>query len=371
MRFEIDHFGGHKKERAGRLFLRRGEVETPVFMPVGTQGMVKTLTPHEVKELDFPLILSNTYHLYLRPGIDVLNSYGGLHNFNKWDGNILTDSGGYQAFSLSSTTKVLDEGVLFKSHIDGSKHVFTPRKVLEIQDCIGSEIMMPIDDCTAPKISRNQAVEAHERTLRWAKESKAFFEEELAPRGSILFTITQGNFYFDVRKMSIDSLVEQDFWGYAIGGVSVGEEKNLTNEIIDYSTDHLPIRKPRYLMGVGKPSDLILGVEMGIDMFDSVYPTRVARNATVFTPNGALIIRNQSNQMDQSPIDESCGCYVCKHFSRGYLRHLFKAEEILGLRLATYHNLHFLRNLMKEIRKAILADRFKEFKLEMAPLLEK
>ncbi len=370
MHFEVTKKGSHRKERTATLTLPRGTVETPVFMPVGTLGMVKTLTPHEVKDLGYHLILSNTYHLYLRPGLDVLKSFGGLHNLNKWDRNILTDSGGYQVFSLSKLTKILDEGVLLRSHIDGSKHLFTPQKVLEIQGIIGSEIMMPIDVCSPPKVTVEEAISAHDHTLQWAGESKAYFAEHLEQTGSTLFAITQGNFFFDVRKMSIESLVEMDFKGYAIGGVSVGEEKTLTREIIDFSTDYLPEEKPRYLMGVGKPSDLIRGVEMGIDMFDSVYPTRVARNATVFTRNGPLILRNQANQLSSMPIEEACSCYTCKTFSRAYLRHLFKTGELLGLKLATLHNLHFIKVLMDDIRKAILEDRYGSFVKEMAPLLD-
>ena len=370
MEFQVTHRGSHHKERAGLLLLRRGPVKTPVFMPVGTQGMVKTLSPEEVKSLNFPLILSNTYHLYLRPGTDVLKSFSGLHNFVKWDGNILTDSGGYQAFSLAANTKIRDDGILFRSHIDGSEHHFTPQKVLEIQDVIGSEIVMPIDDCTPPKITKDQAIAAHLRTLQWAKESKSFFDREMSQKGSTLFAITQGNFYEDVRKMSINSLVDLEFKGYAIGGVSVGEEKSLTRDIIDFSTDYLPENKPRYLMGVGKPSDLFHGVMAGIDMFDSVYPTRVARNATVFTGEGPLILKNSTNTFNHSPIDESCDCIVCKNFSRGYLRHLFRAGEILGLRLATFHNLHFLSKLMEEIRQSIEKDNFKELLRSRARLIE-
>lgn len=369
MYFKIDTQGGYYKERCGRLFLRRGVVETPVFMPVGTLGMVKTLSPHEIMDMDYQIILSNTYHLYLRPGIDVLKSFGGLHNLNKWDRNILTDSGGYQVFSLANLTKVFDEGVIFKSHLDGGEHLFTPQKVLEIQDIIGSEIMMPIDECTPPKISKERAQAAHERTVKWAKESKSYFEEHIQEKGSLLFAITQGNFFFDIRKGNIESLVDQDFVGYAIGGVSVGEDKTLTEEIIDCSTDYLPLDKPRYLMGVGKPSDLIRGVEMGIDMFDSVYPTRVARNSTVFTRKGPLLLRNQANQFDSSPIEEDCLCYTCKNFSRAYLRHLHKSGEILGLRLTSYHNLVFIKKLMDDMRKAILENRFKAFKEEMISLL--
>ncbi len=377
MFFEIEVHGKHKKERAGKLFLRRGVVETPVFMPVGTQGMVKTLSAEEMQEIDYKLILGNTYHLYLRPGLEVLKKFNGLHQFNGWDRNILTDSGGFQVFSLSNLRKITDEGVIFRSHLDGSKHKFTPQKVLEIQSVIGSEIMMPIDECTPPKVTKEAAIEAHKKTLKWAKESKAYYEEMLRAdysdqedKSPILFGITQGNFFTDIRKMSIESLVELDFKGYSIGGLSVGEEKAITNEMLDFSTDLLPVNKPRYLMGVGKPGDLIKGVEMGVDMFDSVYPTRVARNATVFTRTGALILRNQENQFSSLPIEEDCQCYTCKNYSRAYLRHLMKAGEILGLRLASYHNLFFLKRLMDEMRQAIIENRFKEFKQDLTPLLD-
>lgn len=372
MLFQIDTQGSYKKERTGKLMLKRGVVETPVFMPVGTLGMIKTLSPNEINELDFKLILSNTYHLYLQPGIEVLKEFKGLHNFVNWDKNLLTDSGGFQVFSLSSLTKVLEEGIEFKSHLDGSKHLFSPQKVLDIQNVIGSEIMMPIDQCTPPEISKKEAHAANERTVRWAKESKTYLEQHIIHnrlKPPSLFAITQGNFFFDIRKISIDSLVELDFEGYAIGGVSVGEDKTLTNEIIDFSTDHLPINKPRYLMGVGKPGDLIHGVEAGIDMFDSVYPTRVGRNATVFTRNGPLILRNQTNKFDSSPIEKDCECYTCKNFSRAYLRHLFKSKELLALRLASYHNLYFIKTLMDNMRKAISEDCFKTFKENHSALL--
>lgn len=370
MFFKILQKGNYNRERLGLLQLERGQVETPVFMPVGTLGMVKTLTPDEVEEIGYNLILSNTYHLYLRPGLEVLKHFKGLHNFNRWKHNILTDSGGFQVFSLSKFTKIREEGVELRSHLDGSKHMFTPEKVLEIQDIIGSNIMMPIDECTAPKVTYEQALSAHKKTVQWAKQSQDYHNKYLAEKGSTLFAITQGNFFMDIRKQSIEELVELDFKGYAIGGVSVGEEKNITREVIDFSTSLLPVEKPRYLMGVGKPSDLVYGVEMGIDMFDSVYPTRVARNATVFTRKGHLILRNQTNLFNDDPIEPGCQCYCCKNFSRGYLRHLIRCEEILGLRLASYHNLYFLKKLMDDIRQAISENRFKEFKKEIAELLD-
>ncbi len=369
MFFQIDNHGSYNKERSGEIKLRRGIVKTPVFMPVGTLGMIKTLSHKEVKDIGFQIILNNTYHLYLRPGLEVISHFGGIHSLNLWDRNILTDSGGFQVFSLSSLAKVSDDGVNFRSHLDGSSHLFTPKKVLEIQNIIGSEVVMPIDVCTPPKISRNTAVEANKRTIKWAKESKAYFDINMKDKQTILFAITQGNFFLDIRKQSINHLVDMNFDGYAIGGVSVGEDKNITNEVIDLSTDYLPVDKPRYLMGVGKPGDIIRGVEMGIDMFDSVYPTRVARNATVFTKEGHLLLRNMSNRLDSKPIDEFCSCYVCKHYSRAYLRHLMKSNEVLGLRLTTYHNLYFLKTLMDDIRQAIKEDRFNDFKQKNLHLL--
>lgn len=349
------------KARLGILETPHGIIETPVFMPVGTQATVKSMTPEELKEIGATIILSNTYHLYLRPGHKIIEKAGGLHKFMNWDRAILTDSGGFQVFSLSSLRKITDDGVEFRSHIDGSKHFFTPEKVIEIQNALGSDIIMSFDECAPYPADYEYVKKSMELTIKWAKRgAKAHKNIEK----QALFGIVQGGTYEDLRKESAQRLVDINFPGYSIGGLSVGEPKNVMYDIVDLTTEYLPEDKPRYLMGVGSPDDLIEGVMRGVDMFDCVLPTRIARNGTVFTSQGKLIVRDAPYAEDFSPLDEECDCYTCKNYSRAYIRHLFKANEILAARLATLHNLHFLIKLMEKIREAIRQDQLLEFKKE-------
>lgn len=349
------------KARLGILETPHGVIETPVFMPVGTQATVKAMTPEELKEMGATIILGNTYHLYLRPGHKIIEKAGGLHKFMNWDRAILTDSGGFQVFSLSSLRKITEDGVEFRSHIDGSKHFFTPEKVIEIQNSLGSDIIMSFDECAPYPADYDYVKRSMELTIKWAERGKKAHKNT---DRQALFGIVQGGTYKDLRRECAERLVDMDFPGYAIGGLSVGEPKDLMYEIIDFTTDYLPHDKPRYLMGVGTPEDLIEGVIRGVDMFDCVLPTRIARNGTVFTSRGKLIVRDAPYAEDFSPLDEECDCYTCKNYSRAYLRHLFKAKEILAARLATYHNLYFLIKLMEKIREAIRQDRLLEFKEE-------
>lgn len=331
-------------------------------MPVGTQATVKCMTPEELKEMEVEIILSNAYHLYLRPGAKIIQKAGGLHRFMHWDRPILTDSGGYQVFSLGALRKVTDEGIKFQSHIDGSYHFFTPEKAIEFQLVLGSDIIMALDECAPYPCEYEIAKEAKDRTTLWAKRCKEVKYKK--HNVSSLFGIIQGNFYKDLRLQSVEELVDLDFDGYAIGGVSVGEPKELLFEVLEYTLPELPDNKPKYLMGVGFPEDILRAVELGADMFDCVIPTRHARTGEVFTSKGPLTIRNAPYQEDFSPIDPDCECYTCQNYSRAYIRHLIHADEILGARLTTIHNLYFFINLMKKIREAILNDRFLEFKNE-------
>ena len=349
------------KARLGILETPHGVIETPVFMPVGTQATVKAMTPDELKEMGATIILGNTYHLYLRPGHKIIEKAGGLHKFMNWDRAILTDSGGFQVFSLSSLRKITEDGVEFRSHIDGSKHFFTPEKVIEIQNSLGADIIMSFDECAPYPADYDYVKKSMELTIKWAERGKKAHKNT---DRQALFGIVQGGTYKDLRKECAERLVDMDFPGYAIGGLSVGEPKDLMYEIIDFTTDYLPHDKPRYLMGVGTPEDLIEGVIRGVDMFDCVLPTRIARNGTVFTSRGKLIVRDAPYAEDFSPLDEECDCYTCRNYSRAYLRHLFKAKEILAARLATYHNLYFLIKLMEKIREAIRQERLLEFKEE-------
>lgn len=350
--------------RAGVVSLAHGEVKTPVFMPVGTNGTVKTFCPEELYDMDTEIILSNAYHLYLRPGMEVMEEMGGLHKFANWKRNILTDSGGFQIFSLSQLTKIKSDGIEFASHIDGSRHYLTPENVVHIQKTIGSDIMMVLDHCTAPDTSHKDAVTALETTTRWAKRSKEYFNDVVDPDRQKIFGIVQGNFFKDLRKRSLEELVPLDFDGYAIGGLSVGESKDVFVDILNYTAPLLPEDKPRYLMGVGTPEDLLTGVEAGIDMFDCVFPTRIARNAAVFTARGRINMRNEQYKFDDLPPDPECSCYTCTNFSRSYIRHLFKAKEITAARLTSFHNIYFMKQLMVRMREAILEGRFTEFKKE-------
>lgn len=346
--------------RAGELSTSHGTIATPVFMPVGSQATVKTLTPDDVKGLGYDMILANTYHLYLRPGIDVIEKMGGLHRFMAWDGAILTDSGGYQVFSLSSLCKINDDGVTFRSHIDGSEHFLTPELAVQYQEALGSDVMMVLDECTAYGDSDFKVTQAMERTHRWAERClKAQKRNDLA-----LYAIVQGGFSPELRRQSAEYLASLDFPGYAIGGLSVGEPKDITQSILEQTTAFLPADKPRYLMGVGAPEDIVEGVARGIDMFDCALPTRVARNGALFTGKGRVNIRRAEFRTMDDPIDPDCDCYACRNFSTAYLSHLFRSDELLGLRLATLHNLHFIGNLMNNIRSSILDGTFNRFREE-------
>lgn len=346
--------------RAGRLHTPHGTFDTPIFMPVGTQATVKAMSPHELKDMGAGIILSNTYHLYLRPGHELVAEAGGLHKFMNWDGGILTDSGGFQVFSLGALRKIDEDGVTFRSHIDGSKHFLSPEKATEVQMALGSDIIMAFDECVPYPADHDYARKSTERTTRWAERCKKTHTRA----DQALFGIVQGGMYKDLRSMSAKELVALDFPGYAVGGLSVGEPKPLMYEMLEHTVPLLPEGKPRYLMGVGTPDCLVEGVMHGIDMFDCVFPTRVARNGTVMTSWGRLVVKNAEYARDFRPLDDKCGCYTCRNFSRAYIRHLFKTDEIFGLRLTTIHNLYFLLQFMREMRKAILDDSFLDFRKE-------
>ncbi len=365
MKFSLLHTDN--TARAGIIETAHGKIETPIFMPVGTQGTVKAVEQRELQEIGAQIILGNTYHLYLQPGLEILSSFGGLHKFMNWDKPILTDSGGYQVFSLSDLRKISDEGVHFKSHRDGSLHFFTPEKVIEIQKIIGSDIMMVLDECTPYPCEKEYAKKSNQLTIEWAKRCQQYHKKHPALYGhsQTLFAIVQGSVYKDIRTESANALVDLDFEGYAIGGLAVGEPKEILYDITQHCTEKLPKEKPRYLMGVGTPENLLESIERGVDMFDCVMPTRNGRNGMFFTRKGKVNIKNAQYKQEQNPIDEECECYTCKNFSRGYLRHLFQAKEILGLQLASIHNLAFYLWLVKEARKNILADTFPQWKKEI------
>ncbi len=347
------------RARLGRIVTPHGEIATPAFAPVGTQATVKALDPRDLHELGAELILGNTYHLYLRPGADLVAEMGGLHSFMGWGGPILTDSGGFQVFSLAQNRKVTDEGVEFRSHIDGSRHLFTPEMVVRTQEQLGADIIMVLDECAEPG-DRAYNEQALARTHAWAERClRAQTRSDQA-----LFGIVQGGVFPDLRRQSAAYLSALDFPGYAIGGLSVGEPKEEMHAMLDITTPLLPEARPRYLMGVGAPEDLLEGVARGIDLFDCVLPTRLARNASLFTRTGRLNMRNAQFARDAAPIEASCQCYTCRHFSRAYLRHLFRAGELLAYRLATIHNVYFLLALMREIREAIAGGGFRAFKRE-------
>ena len=352
------------KARLGYIDLPHGRVETPAFMPVGTNGTVKGIYHDKVEEIGYKLILGNTYHLYLRPGLEVLEKFGGLHKFSNWNHNILTDSGGFQVFSLSGLRKVKESGVTFQSHIDGSKHVFTPEKVVDIQSVIGSDIAMVLDVCTPPGIEYRNAKEAWRVTKAWAERSiqeRNRLGEKF--RGN-LFGIVQGNFYKDLRKESAETLSEMDFPGIAIGGLSVGETKDQFLEYLEYTASYITDEKPRYVMGIGSPDYILACVENGIDLFDCVLATRMARNGGIFTDDGVITMKKAVHKFDERPLQEGCTCTCCQKYSRAYLHHLIKCNEMLGGMLATEHNLTYLYNLMERIRLAIREGRFAEFKRE-------
>ncbi len=357
-KFELIKTDSKTRARVGRMTTPRGVVDTPYFMPVGTQATVKTLSSEDLAALGVKIILSNTYHLYLRPGHEVIRAAGGLHSFMNWSGPILTDSGGFQVFSLAELNKITEEGAHFQSHIDGSRHFFTPELCIEVQEALGADIIMPLDECLPYPVDHDRAKSSLGLTLRWAERCKNAHNDSR----QALFGIVQGATYRDLRIESARELVQMDFPGYALGGLSVGETPQMMHEILDYTTDELPPEKPRYLMGCGPPLDIFEAVERGIDLFDCVMPTRNARNASLMTSRGVVIVKNAPYADDFSPIDPECECPTCRNYTRAYLRHLFKAGEISAMRLATLHNIHFMLTLLVQIREAILSDRYSEFK---------
>ncbi len=359
--FKLNKTSKQTAARLGEITTPHGKIETPVFMPVGTKATVKAMTPEELKTLGAEIILGNTYHLYLRPGHDLVAQAGGLHKFMNWNRPILTDSGGFQVFSLGNLRKIEEAGVRFRSHIDGSEHFISPEKAIEIQNALGSDIMMAFDECPPYPAEYDYVKQSLERTTRWAERCKAVHAR---PTEQALFGIVQGGMYKELRRLSAEQLVALDLPGYAIGGLSVGEPKQMMYQVLDYTVDWLPADKPRYLMGVGSPDALIEGVIRGIDMFDCVLPTRTARMGTAMTSRGNIAIKRAQYRADFRPLDEACDCYTCRHYSRAYIRHLYKENEILSARLLSTHNLHFLVNLMRDIRTAIAEDRLIDFRSE-------
>jgi queuine tRNA-ribosyltransferase len=366
LKFNVVKNDQFSKARAGVFETDNGIIETPAFMPVGTQGTVKAVNQKILEEIKAQIVLSNTYHLYLRPGTEVLEKAGGLHKFMNWRKPILTDSGGFQVFSLSELRKVKPEGVEFRSHLDGSSHFFTPEKVVGIQRSIGSDIMMVLDECTPFPCEYDYALNSVKLTSSWAEMSKEAFEKSSPFYGheQFMFGIIQGSVYKDLREFSANDLIKLNFDGYAIGGLAVGEPVEIMYDIVEHTTSLMPENKPRYLMGVGRPENLLEAIERGVDMFDCVMPTRNGRNAHLFTSNGVLSMRNAKYKYDFSSIDENCDCYACKNFSKAYLRHLFIAGEILALELASIHNLNFYLNLMRTAREKIFEGKFSEWKKE-------
>jgi queuine tRNA-ribosyltransferase len=353
--FKVISESSKTKARIGRLKTAHGEVETPVFMPVGSKAAVRTMTPDEVKQAGATMILSNAYHLYLRPGTELMKKFGGLHAFMGWDGPILTDSGGYQVFSLSHILKIDDNGVGFRSPIDGSSHFLTPEDVVDIQADIGSDIAMVLDECPPYPADRDHVARANARTLDWARRSKnhSSASECWSSYEQALFGIVQGGIYPDLRRESAKAITKLDFDGYGIGGLSVGEPRDAMWEALDAVVEHLPADKPRYLMGLGDPEGIEQAIHAGVDMFDCVMPTRIARNGTAFTKDGRLNILNAKNTDDAGPLDEGCGCYTCRNFSRAYVKHLYKTGETLALRLMTWHNLYFVFSLIERVKEEV------------------
>lgn len=358
MKFSLLNTTG--RARRGRLEFPRGTVETPAFMPVGTYGTVKAMTPEEVQESGAQIILGNTFHLMLRPGTEIISKHGDLHDFMHWEGPILTDSGGFQVFSLAQMRKITEQGVTFRSPIDGSQVELTPERSMEVQRALGSDIVMIFDECTPYPATLTEAAESMRLSLRWAERSKIAHGDS----SSALFGIVQGGMYEVLRVESARGLVATGFDGYAIGGLSVGEPKEEREKVLDFTVPHLPEDKPRYLMGVGKPEDIVEGVRRGVDMFDCVIPTRNARTGFLYTSTGLLKIRNSRYQDDVRPVDENCDCYTCRNYSRAYLRHLDKCGEILGARLNTIHNLRYYQSLMQQLRQAIDEDRLEDMVAE-------
>ena len=359
--YEHIHTCKQSGARLGRVHTPHGSFDTPVFMPVGTQATVQGMSPEEVEDMGARIILSNTYHLWMRLGNKVVAKAGGLHNFMNWKHSILTDSGGFQVFSLAKPKDIKEEGVRFKSHIDGSSHLLTPELSMEIQNDLGSDIIMAFDECTPGPCEHNYAKKSLERTTRWMERC---IKSHKNPDSQALFGIIQGSCFADLRKQSAKEITSFDLPGYAIGGLSVGEPAKLMYEMLEETVPLMPEDKPRYLMGVGTPDYLIEGAIRGIDMFDCVLPTRIGRNGTVMTRDGRLIVRDAKNAEDFRPIEEDCDCYVCRNYSRAYVRHLLKAGEMFGLRLCSWHNLHFLLHLMEDVRKAIAEDRLLDFRDE-------
>lgn len=359
VKLEILTEDSRSQARTGRLHTPHGVVETPVFMPVGTQATVKGLSPQEVYAVGGRIVLSNTYHLFLRPGADVVAAAGGLHAFMGWDGPILTDSGGFQVCSLSERRQIRADGVVFRSHLDGSERFLGPEESIAVQNRLGADIIMCFDECTAYPVSRDYAQESLDRTLRWAARCKAVHRRTY---DQALFGIVQGSVYPDLRRASALATLELDLPGYAVGSLSMGEPKEVTAEILDHTVPLLPRDRPRYLMGVGSPEDLVEGVWRGVDMFDCVLPTRIARHGSAFVPWGRLVVRNAAFARDFRPIQPGCDCYACLHFTRAYIRHLIKAGEMFGLRLVTLHNLRFLCRLMADLRQAITAGTLSQFR---------
>ena len=359
--YELLHEDKNSGARRGVVHTPHGDIQTPVFMPVGTQATVKSMTPEEVKGLGAQIILSNTYHLYLRPGEKIVKEAGGLHKFMNWDKPILSDCGGFQVFSLSELRTISEEGVEFRSHLDGSKHMFTPEKVMQIEEDLGADIIMSFDECCPYPSTYEYTKNSMERTTRWAVRCKEA-HKNVEQQG--LFGIIQGGFFKDLRKQSAEDLIKLDFPGYAIGGISVGEPKGEFLDILRYTTPLMPQNKPRYLMGVGTPDYLIEAALAGIDMCDCVLPTRIARNGTAMTWNGKVVIRNATYEKDFTPLDPECDCYTCRNYTRAYIRHLVKTKEILGTRLLSTHNLYFLTKLMERVRIEIENDNLLNFREE-------
>lgn len=365
--YEVEHICAQSGARAGRLHTPHGAIETPVYMPVGTQATVKAMTPRDLVEVETQILLANTYHLYLRPGHDLVREAGGLHSFMRWDGPILTDSGGFQVFSLSELRDISEKGVMFRSHIDGSKHIFTPESVMEIEEALGADIAMAFDECVPYPADHEYTRRSMEMTHRWAGRClKAHTRADQA-----LFGIVQGGMYADLRIESARAIASMGFPGHGIGGLSVGEPKQLMYEMLEELMPHLPENKPRYLMGVGSVDCLFEGVERGVDMFDCVLQTRIARNGLALTSEGPLTIRNATYERDFERLDAACDCYTCQNFSRAYIRHLIKAKEILAAQLLTIHNIRFSIRLMQQMRAAILDDSFLDFKGDFLGRYEK
>lgn len=364
MKFELKFTDNNSKARAGIIYTDHGKIETPIFMPVGTQASVKTQSPEDLKKINARIILANTYHLYLRPGADLFEHFGGIHNFMGWDRPVLTDSGGYQVYSLKDLCKIDVSGVHFQSHLDGSYHTFTPESVFKTQQKIGSDIMMVLDECPAHDASFEYVEKSSLLTLDWAREQRELYEKAVPLYGykQSLFAIVQGGIFDNLREISATELVKMDFPGYAIGGLAVGETKEELYRVTQLSTDFLPENKPRYLMGVGTPQDILECIEGGVDMFDCVIPTRNARNGTVFSWNGKIVIKAGRFKSSKDPIDALCDCYTCRNFSRAYIRHLLNVDEILGMYLTTHHNIHFYLQLVKQARENILNGTFTSWK---------